>query len=631
MSSLTNKYLNNRSMNGLINIYADSVETTNSVVNDTLIVDGKDISLTMDQVETNKNNLTGITYTATPTPTTKIVNDIDETGTIYIRDPSNPSVVYMRINYESSLYGFCFTDETPGRIMNFRVKNANGIGYKLFYFASSQLYASMLTYIDNWLTVSYNNQFVLGDANNIGVWGGSSIKYIPNTATTSGLVFYNKGLNNNTVYYTNFTHNDPFNVQLYTFRMNYANIWSKVKHTFENGIDITGGTVSGNVNMSGALDVSGITNLQKTYINGDFTTYFFSYFNKDISLNSTTKIIVNGTTGITQNELSYLSDTTSNIQTQLNNKFNLTGGTVSGNVNITGTLDIGGVSNLQRANINDVLVCYSYSNYFNHLIFEPGTNLYVNGTGLTQTELACISGITSNIQTQLNTKPSLSGANTYSGTNTFPSISFTNGTTQTTAFNSTTCGYTISGTTLTFPTNTILNCAVGGIGNEIKCHKFNCYNIIEFPDGSIQNTGYTLADNTKLQAIGTTTTSTLTVTTTLTSGSFFNCGSMSLVAGTYILTLNCCLAVITGSTTVSQLLMGLSTSSTGLSANSNLSIIHGGVITYQVGAQWVLTTSAIVSPTATTTYYMVCQASFGAVSRMQFANGNSGFKAVRIA
>ena len=43
MTSLNNKYTNNRSMNGLISIYADSIESNDSVVNDSLIVDGKDI------------------------------------------------------------------------------------------------------------------------------------------------------------------------------------------------------------------------------------------------------------------------------------------------------------------------------------------------------------------------------------------------------------------------------------------------------------------------------------------------------------------------------------------------------------------------------------------------------------
>ena len=154
---------------------------------------------------------------------------------------------------------------------------------------------------------------------------------------------------------------------------------------------------------------------------------------------------------------------------------------------------------------------------------------------------------------------------------------------------------------------------------------------ITYTDSSIQTTAYTSAKDTKLNNIGSITTASLTASTTLTTATFFNCGSLTLSAGTYMLTLNCCMAVITGATTVSQLLMAPSTSSTALSSNTNLSIINGGAISYGVGAQWVLTTSAIVSPTVSTTYYMLCQAGFGTASRLQFANGNSGFQAIRIA
>jgi uncharacterized protein YaaQ len=154
---------------------------------------------------------------------------------------------------------------------------------------------------------------------------------------------------------------------------------------------------------------------------------------------------------------------------------------------------------------------------------------------------------------------------------------------------------------------------------------------ITYTDSSIQTTAYTSAKDTKLNNIGSVTTASLTATTTLTSGSFLNCGSLTLSAGTYMLTLNCCMSVITGATTVSQLLMSPSTFSTALSSNANLSINNGGAISYGVGAQWVLTTSAIVSPTVSTTYYMLCQAGFGTASRLQFANGNSSFQAVRIA
>lgn len=810
MSSLTNKYVNNRSMNGLINIYADNIETTNSTVNDTLIVDGKDISLTVGQVETNKTNLTGITYISTPTPTTKIVNDIDETGTIYIRDTSNPSSVYMRIAYEPSLFGFCFTDETPGRIMNFRVKNANGIGYKLFYFASSQLYANMLAYIDNWLTVSYNNNIVLGDANNAGVWSGSAMKYIPNTADTSGLVFYNKGLSNNSIYYTNFTHNDPFNVQLYTFRMNYANIWSKVKHTFENSLIGQDATFATTLNVNGtstlkaisgtSLTITGSSTFNSTIVADSLSVINGTNLNGNLNAISTSNFIGTATftgsavfnntfnagsgafsgtlfvtSGLTCGSIncagdivSYGSITTNgsfpntltgslvvNNTISTNNTFTQTGTTattnriiqprisldVTGSPNIlkytqikfnsgsttdkpalqlideTGNLSLnflpnagsGSYGSLAQANDRLIIAVNNdgsasaldlstfgpsgkhgirinhassidyttqiWANTYNFKVNSitgisatVGANsLVMNSTNTTITgPITFSNAITANSSTALNGNVLLGTTTllnnnilqygssvvyqditgTYSGTNqlkkttfvetvTFSGsyIEFPGGITdrQTKAFNDTNTGYSLSGSTLTFPTNTIINCAVGGIGNEIKCHKFNCYNIIEFPDGSQQNTAYTSAKDTKLNAIGTIITSTLNATTTLTSGSFFNCGSMSLSAGTYMLTLNCCMSVISGSTTVSQLLTTVSTSSTSISSNSNLSIINGGSITYAVNNQWVLTTSAILSPTVTTTYYMICQAGFGTASRLQFASGNSSFQAVRIA
>ncbi len=76
MTSLNNKYTNNRSMNGLINIYADNIEATNSTVNKSLTVSGRDINTVVSQVDTNKTNLTGITYEPTPTPTTNITNKV---------------------------------------------------------------------------------------------------------------------------------------------------------------------------------------------------------------------------------------------------------------------------------------------------------------------------------------------------------------------------------------------------------------------------------------------------------------------------------------------------------------------------------------------------------------------------
>jgi hypothetical protein len=144
MTSLNNKYTNNRSMNGLINIYADNIEATNSVINDSLTVAGVDIIDIVNQVETNTINLTGITYdgSAVPVPRTTIDNelytnsnlvgggavtvdnslicnslveisgkttinnDIDMTGTLIVRNPINPTEV-MNVYYSDPMYGFC--------------------------------------------------------------------------------------------------------------------------------------------------------------------------------------------------------------------------------------------------------------------------------------------------------------------------------------------------------------------------------------------------------------------------------------------------------------------------------------------------------------------------------------------
>ena len=119
--------------------------------------------------------------------------------------------------------------------------------------------------------------------------------------------------------------------------------------------------------------------------------------------------------------------------------------------------------------------------------------------------------------------------------------------------------------------------------------------------------------------------------TTLTSGAFHSPTSISLVAGTYIITVNACVAVISGTTTVGQMLAGYSTSSTGLSQSINLAILNGGGVTYNIGNQWSLNSSNIITVASTTTYYLQIQCTFGTASRMQYVQGNSAFRAVRIA
>jgi hypothetical protein len=153
---------------------------------------------------------------------------------------------------------------------------------------------------------------------------------------------------------------------------------------------------------------------------------------------------------------------------------------------------------------------------------------------------------------------------------------------------------------------------------------------ISFTDATSQTTAFTSAKNTKLNNIGTISTSTLIADTLLTSGVILNCGSISLSAGTYTLSLNCGFSIVTSSTTLTYMIMSYSTSPTALTTNSNLNI-NNSFNTWTVGMQQVLPNQAIVSPTVTTTYYMLLQVSFGTANTVQFLNGLSSFQAIRIA
>lgn len=319
---------------------------------------------------------------------------LDVAGTIYLRDPTNPNVVYMTMRYDPAQFGFTFTDETPGRIMNFKLKNT-GPGYSLFYFSSGQLYASMGIYADAWLNLSYNKDFTLGDTNGVN-WFGVSQMYVPNNATTSGHVIYNKGLLNNDTYYTNFVHVNTSNVDVPTMRISWQNIWSKVPHVMESSL---------------TLSSSGVT----------------------------------------------------------------------------------------------------------------------------------------------------------------------------------------------------------------------------FNDSTTQTTAYTSALNTKLNAIGTVTTATLNATTNLVTNTIFNCGSISLTAGTYIIQCACTVDIITGSTVANNMIAGYSTSATAFSQTTCNGRNDAGGFTYPVGCIWSLNSTDTIVVASTTTYYMIVRVVFGTASRFRFVNPNSTFKATRVA
>ena len=424
---------------------------------------------------------------------------VDLTGQFLIREPSNPNVLNMTIKYEPTLAGWRFINNNANGFVYFSVKNSAGT-IRNFQFSFSQLYSNINSYYDCEVNFTFNKQLTLGDTNFAGSWFGSRIIYIPSVQPHDGLVFYNKGLNNNVAYYTNFTHNNLSNVEVPTFRMNHNNIWSKVPHTMESTL-----SVAGNLTLTGNL-------------------------------------IANSTT-ITPVQLSYLNGASSNIQTQLNNKLDLTGGTISGNLTISGTTTLNA-----QLNLNDVL--------------------YVDSTTILPVHLSYLAGASSNLQTQLNGK-----------------------------LNS--LGTTLSGS-------------------------------LTFADATIQSTAYTTADDTKLQVIGTVTTATLNADFSLTTNVIYSPGSMSLSAGTYMITVNAGVNIIGGANLVGQLQAGYSTSSTAFSQNINLAIEYAGV-TGNTGNKWTLNSSNIITVASTTTYYLLVQCSFGTAGRLQYTQANSQFSAVRIA
>lgn len=153
-------------------------------------------------------------------------------------------------------------------------------------------------------------------------------------------------------------------------------------------------------------------------------------------------LLVNST-NISPTELSYLDNTTSNIQTQLNNKVDLTNvnQSIDGTKTFLNPVVVNGItagsttisnfelvqldniqSNIQNQLDNKVDLTTSQSIGGNKTFTDQvslNNTLIVNSTNISPTELSYLDNVSSNIQTQLNSKASLSGTNTYSATQTF--------------------------------------------------------------------------------------------------------------------------------------------------------------------------------------------------------------------
>lgn len=171
-------------------------------------------------------------------------SSLDVTGVMTLRETTDPTNISMSILYIPAGAGFRFINNQPNGYIYFTTKDGAG-NLKNFQFNSSQVYSNLIFYCDNWSIISYNNPFILGDGNG-SVFLGCSQMFIPNNADTSGHVTYVKGLQNNDTYYSNWVHVNTSNVDVPTFRINYANIWSKVQHTMESNLILSSSGVTFN-------------------------------------------------------------------------------------------------------------------------------------------------------------------------------------------------------------------------------------------------------------------------------------------------------------------------------------------------------------------------------------------------
>ena len=178
-------------------------------------------------------------------------NEIDVIGNLTIRDPANPTNNSLTAYYDPAYAGFRFRNNANAAYMYFTVKDPAG-NFKNFQFQYSQAVMDMPLYVANNSTIVYNRNLYLGDSN-LTVFYGSSMSYVPNTATTSGLVIYNKGLFNNAKYYTNFSHSNLSNVEVPTLRMSFEEVNAKTAMKCDTTLDVSGNTIiQGNLTLSGA-------------------------------------------------------------------------------------------------------------------------------------------------------------------------------------------------------------------------------------------------------------------------------------------------------------------------------------------------------------------------------------------
>lgn len=141
---------------------------------------------------------------------------------------------------------------------------------------------------------------------------------------------------------------------------------------------------------------------------------------------------------------------------------------------------------------------------------------------------------------------------------------------------------------------------------------------LTFNDATIQSTAYTSALNTKLNAIGTISTASLTASTTLTSatGADITASALSLSAGTYMISWTCTFKTTGGSTTINNYSAGFTTSTTSYSNSTSLSRGSFGGATIPTDQFFNLQGQHTINFASTTNIYLRATAVFGTATRL---------------
>jgi hypothetical protein len=208
---------------------------------------------------------------------------------------------------------------------------------------------------------------------------------------------------------------DIFNTNTRTTGITYGNANNADLTTIDNNLQITNGKnllIGNNVNVQTSLETINTQLTGLTYISGTDTTNIDNNLNltatKTITtpninvtsqMNLTGNIITNGAT-ITPTELGYVDGLNSNIQNQINTKSNINNGNHTG----TTTMQALATAGLITANGGITIPATKTINLSGDIV----TNTTPNRT-ITPDEVACLDGITSNIQVQINNKANSNG------------------------------------------------------------------------------------------------------------------------------------------------------------------------------------------------------------------------------